>query len=73
MNDATSTAESVLAWIADHWTTNGYGPTVREVQRQFGWRSTAGAEYHLRRLRDAGHITWQPRQARSIQPTKGAT
>jgi SOS-response transcriptional repressor LexA len=70
MTDAPPRGLAVRDWIAEHWAACGYGPTVREVQRYFGWQSPAGAVYHLRRLRDAGHISWDARQPRSIRPTK---
>jgi len=63
---------AVLAWLADYWASCGYGPTVREVQTHFGWRSPNGAAYHLQRLRAAGLIEWQPKQPRGIRPTAEA-
>lgn len=62
--------QTLLDWLAGYWNDRGYGPTVREVQTHFGWRSVNGAAYHLRRLRDAGHVVWEPRQRRRIRPTK---
>jgi len=73
VNHVTPTGHSVRDWIAEHWAAWGYGPTVREVQRHFGWKSSAGAAYHLHRLREAGHVTWNDGEPRSIKPTKGET
>jgi SOS-response transcriptional repressor LexA len=71
MNHEQPRGLAVRDWIAEHWAVCGYGPTVREVQRHFGWQSPAGAVYHLRRLRDAGHIVWSVKKPRSIRPTEG--
>lgn len=69
----TNTQAAVLAFVAEHWNVCGYGPTVRDVQRRFGWRSPTGASYHLERLRKGGHIVWNAGEARSIKPTGDMT
>lgn len=70
MNDVTQ-SDKVLDWLAEHWAVFGYGPTLREIQSHFGWKSHGGAVYHLRRLRAAGRVNWDAGQPRSIKPTTG--
>jgi repressor LexA len=47
--------------------TEQYAPTCRELMDRLGMRTTSHVHYHLRKLREAGLITWTPRRARSIR------
>jgi repressor LexA len=57
--------------IVDYCEANGYGPTIRELCKHFGWASPNGAMCHLRLLRDRGWISWSPRHSRTIRPLGG--
>jgi len=48
---------------------NGYCTTVRELMKQFGWTSPNAVMFHLRGLRAAGLVQWQPGVARTIRAT----
>jgi SOS-response transcriptional repressor LexA len=60
----------VLRFVGDAYGARGYGLTVREVAGQFGWSSPNAAFIHLKRLKAAGLVTWEPRQLRTIRPTE---
>lgn len=49
----------------------GYGPTIRELCKQFGWASPNSAMNYVKILRNRGWISWNPRQPRTIQPLGG--
>jgi len=70
MKRTTSTQRAILRWIATSWRENGYGPTVREIGRSFGWDSSAAAAYqHLKRLRAKGLVRWEPNLTRTTRLT----
>jgi predicted ArsR family transcriptional regulator len=41
-------------------------PTVRELADELGI-SVNGAANHLKALRNKGHVTWEPKKARTLQ------
>ena len=43
------------------------GPTIREIQSRFGFRSPNGAACHLRALERKGVIKRDPKKARAIE------
>lgn len=53
----------IRRYIAEH---NGASPTRREICAGLGMKSASDVHQILERLRDRGHITWAPRQARAI-------
>ena len=58
---------AVARWIAGYAAANGYPPTIREVQRHFGYVSTNGAMVHLRPLRKKNVVTWSDGHARTLR------
>jgi SOS-response transcriptional repressor LexA len=46
----------ILDWIADFASVHGCSPSVREIGRAFGIRSTNCVVKHLRALERKGHI-----------------
>jgi repressor LexA len=44
-------------------------PTLREIAKQFGFRSHRAASCHLAAIKQKGLIQWEPRKARSLRPT----
>jgi repressor LexA len=63
----TSTArESILSFIRTFRHDNGYSPTVREIARNCGIKSTSVVQYHLNHLEKAGLITRGREKFRSL-------
>lgn len=54
MPRTTDKAEKILAFINDFIQENGYAPSVREIGKAVGLRSTASVNYHLQALREKG-------------------
>ncbi|MFH1145004.1 MAG: transcriptional repressor LexA [Candidatus Eisenbacteria bacterium] len=61
-------ARRILAYIVDVQQTRGAPPTVREIGRSTGIRSTNGVAYHLDRLEREGWIRRRRGCARGIMP-----
>lgn len=59
--------QRVFDYIRDHTRLHGYPPTLREIGRQLGFRSTNGVSEHLWRLEKKGYITRSALLSRGIQ------
>ena len=59
--------EEILAFLRDFSAQNGYAPTVREIMRAVGLKSTASVYYHLSALNDAGVISMDGGKNRTIR------
>lgn len=59
----------MLRQIADYWAAQGYAPTVRDIMTGRGSASTDPVASMLRRLRDQGYVTWEPRTNRTLRLT----
>ncbi len=65
----TSTRDRILEYIREYCSTNGYGPTMREIADAVGVASKNTVAYHVRQLEAQGHIMRRaPRRHRSIIP-----
>ena len=62
-----SKREEILAFLRDFSAQNGYAPTVREIIRAVGLKSTASVYYHLSTLNDAGVISMDGGKNRTIR------
>jgi repressor LexA len=60
-------SDEILAAIAQYSRENGYPPSVRELVALVGASSTSVIDYHLRRLRRAGRVTWVQGKARTLR------
>lgn len=58
--------EAIRWYVGD----NGYSPTVRELCRETGIKSTSAMSYRLRTLRDRGFIEYVDRTPRTIRLTE---
>jgi len=67
MPRATSTRETILAFIKTFRQQNGYSPSVREVADQCGIKSPSVVQYHLNHLEQAGLIRKSKETSRSIE------
>lgn len=59
--------KDVLDYIRDYLVINEYPPTVREIARKFGHKSTNGTVGHLNALMKKGYITRLEITARGIR------
>jgi repressor LexA len=58
----------IFAFIVATVTVRGYGPTLREIGRNFGIRSTNGVAANLAALRKKGALTWERGNVRTLRP-----
>src|SRR5262245_61830352 len=65
MDGLTSRQQQILTFIQDGQIARGVVPTLREIARQFGFRSMTAAADHVRALRRKGYLLHHPRLARS--------
>ena len=63
----TERQQAVYEFIREKIRSRGYGPTVREIGRQFGIHSPNGVVCHLKALEKKGLITREPNMSRAIQ------
>jgi repressor LexA len=65
MEGLTSRQQEILEFIQASQLDRGVVPTLREIARQFGFRSMTAAADHVRALRRKGYLAHHPRLARS--------
>jgi repressor LexA len=65
MESLTIRQQQVLDFIQSSQLEQGVVPTLREIARQFGFRSMTAAADHVRALRRKGYLVHHPRLARS--------
>ncbi len=56
----------VRDFISQYLRQHGYAPSVREIKRAIGFKSTSTVHYHLRKLEKAGSLRREPYRARAI-------
>jgi len=66
------TAEDIAVYeaIEELYSLNGYSPTIRDLRKRLGYKSTDTAQHHITRLHRAGWISREPKLARAIVPVK---
>ncbi|HHU12979.1 MAG TPA: transcriptional repressor LexA [Clostridiaceae bacterium] len=60
------TVELVYNYITEYIKTNGFSPTVRDLCKGTGIRSTSTIHAHLKRLRDSGRIDMEAGKRRAL-------
>lgn len=70
MHELTERQRQALVFIADSIKDRGYPPTLREIGRHLGIRSTNGVNDHLRALERKGHLSRDMMTARGLQLTE---
>lgn len=65
----TSTQERILRCIRESIAERGESPTVQEIGKEVGMRSTASVHWHLGRMETLGYIARKPRTPRGIRLT----
>src|SRR5690606_16800448 len=65
--DLTDKQRQVLAVIEQQVAQVGYAPTIREIGRQFGIRSTNGVNDHLLALEKKGYLQREGHKSRTLR------
>jgi len=68
----TSPQRRILACILDSTERDGFPPTVKEIGRAVGLRSTSSVQYQLDALQAGGYVTREPGLCRSLRLTEKA-
>ncbi len=58
---------AIYRFIKTLITNRGYGPTNREIMKEFGIKSTNGAQCHLKAIEKKGYIVRERNLARAIK------
>lgn len=61
--------DAIVSYIND----KGYSPTVRELGRMVGLKSSSTIHKYFGRLKCGGLITWEPKSPRTIQVSENGT
>lgn len=64
----TAKQQKVLKFILDHTRDQGHPPTIREIGRAFGFRSTGTVRDHLRALGNKGYVRKLHGKSRGLLP-----
>lgn len=67
MNDLSTKQKSILTYIEQYHSENGFPPTLREICKKFSISSTNGARYHLHRLKQMGYLEIEPHKSRGVK------
>ena len=59
----------ILRFIVDWIAARGFPPTVREISKAFGWKTTANVQQHIERMQRDGIVTRQAGMARTLRAT----
>jgi repressor LexA len=59
----------ILGFIIDWIAARGSPPTVREISKAFGWKTTANVQQHIERMQRDGIVTRQAGMARTLRAT----
>lgn len=61
--------QAILSYIAGYVRQHGYPPSVREIGRAFGIRSSSTVHGYLRRLEEKGYVRRRPWLSRALEVT----
>ncbi|MFH0877592.1 MAG: transcriptional repressor LexA [Candidatus Omnitrophota bacterium] len=67
IQDLTTRQTAVLRFLQQKISQEGRPPTIREICKHFGFKSTGTARDYLSTLSKKGHIKLKPKEARSIE------
>lgn len=70
MKDLTSRQQEILEFISSSIRDRGYPPTIREIGKHMGIRSTNGVNDHLKALERKGHLTRDDLKSRAMRPVQ---
>lgn len=66
----TKRQKTILAEIILYKEKHGFPPTVRELCKLTGLKSTSSVANHLKKLKEDGYITWEESMPRTITVIK---
>jgi repressor LexA len=67
-DELTDRQKEILAYINQSIGDRGFPPTLREIGRQFGIKSTNGVNDHLRALEKKGYLQREDMKSRALRP-----
>jgi repressor LexA len=67
MKELTFRQQQILTFIKDRSAEQGYWPSIREIQQEFGFKSTNAVIGHLRALEKKGYLERRPNHARAFR------
>jgi len=67
MRNLTDRQREILKFIKDFRKENVYSPSIREIQKAFGFASSEGVMGHLRALKAKKKVTWVRGVARTLR------
>ena len=73
IRDLTSKQATILKFLQNKITQEGRPPTIREIGRHFGFKSTGTTRDYLTNLAKKGYIKLKPRQSRAIELSRPLT
>jgi repressor LexA len=59
----------ILGFIIDWNAARGFPPTVREISKAFGWKTTANVQQHIERMQRDGLVAREAGMARTLRVT----
>ncbi len=73
MEELTSRQREMFDFVKSFTSSHGYPPTIREIQKSFGLKSTKGVKDHIDKLVAKGYLTRNDGAARALSITHGHT
>ena len=65
--DVSGRRAEIVEFITCFTVANSYAPTIREIAKGVGLRSTDAVAFHLERLRGQGKVTWVKGRNRTLR------
>ncbi len=59
--------EEFIAWLNWFVREHRYAPSIRDIAKAFGYRSTGSVSIWMQRLRDEGKVEWRNGEARTLR------
>jgi repressor LexA len=59
----------ILGFVIDWIAARGFPPTVREISKAFGWKTTANVQQHIERMQRDGIVSREAGMARTLRAT----
>ncbi|NOQ22298.1 MAG: transcriptional repressor LexA [Candidatus Aegiribacteria sp.] len=73
MRKITDRQKQVLEYICDFIDEHSYAPSIRDIQKHFGLKSTKGVKDHIDRLVDKGYLNRKEGTARALKVIRDDT
>ncbi|KMY49256.1 transcriptional regulator [Peribacillus loiseleuriae] len=66
LNNLTTRQQSIFDTIKNHLSNKGYPPSIRDIGKEVGLKSSSTVSGHLVKLRDKGLIDWEEGKPRTL-------